>query len=114
MQSALLKVASFNVGSAEDWHNLYARSKWKEKVGRDFTPSQEPSQDLREQLDALFDFKQAEGITKEQVTQAVAAKIDNHLGKLLKEFQPDILCLQELYYRDQDGVRSAHYPLRAF
>lgn len=110
MQPSLLKVASFNVGSAEDWHNLYARSKWKEKAGRDFSPSQ----DLKEQLEALFDFKQAEGIAKEQVTQAVAAKIDNHLGKLLKEFQPDILCLQELYYRDQDGVKSAHYPIRAF
>ncbi|MCE5316913.1 MAG: ankyrin repeat domain-containing protein [Parachlamydia sp.] len=110
MQPTLLKVVSFNVGSAEDWHNLYARSKWKEKAGRDFTPSQ----DLREQLDALFDFKQAEGITKEQVTQAVASKIDNHLGKLLKEFQPDIVCLQELYYRDKDGVKSAHYPIREF
>ncbi|MCE5318091.1 MAG: hypothetical protein LLG04_12130 [Parachlamydia sp.] len=91
-----IRVASFNVGTEGDWLNLASRAKWKEKK-RDNYPS---FNDVKGQQ-ALAEFEKAEGILREQVTKSIATKVDQHLGRLLKDFQPDILCLQEYFYQER-------------
>lgn len=104
MQPLTFKVASFNVGSAEDWQTLYSRTKWMEKAHKDFSSSA----DLKAQKEAFTAFEKAEGITKSTIIQSLADKVSNHLGCLMREFDPHILCLQEYVNA------NTHLPIKQF
>ncbi|MCE5317028.1 MAG: hypothetical protein LLG04_06650 [Parachlamydia sp.] len=110
MQPAMIKVASFNVGSMEEWVTLYSRAKWKEKDNRDFSSSA----DLKVQREALHAFEKREGITKEQACEAFTDKVNNHFGRLIREFDPHILCLQEFVNLEKFKQANAHSSIKTF
>ncbi|MCE5315874.1 MAG: hypothetical protein LLG04_00745, partial [Parachlamydia sp.] len=101
-----IRVASFNVGTVNDWLNLSSKAKWKENKSEDY-----PSFADALGRQALAEMEKAEGINPDQIIKNIAIKVDHHLGRLIRDFQPDILCLQEYFYQ-QKYKDNAHEAIK--
>lgn len=102
-----IKVTSFNVGSPRDWQNLYTRARWKTKKQKDFVAAA----DFKVQQEAFYAFEHGEGISQEMVIQNMPNKIKAHLGALIREFDPHVICLQEYFFQNK-LKDNAHLPIK--
>lgn len=110
MQPVMIRVASFNVGSEDDWYTLFSRARWKEKENKEFTSAG----DIKAQREALRTFETAQGITKDKACQGFSEKAYTYLGRLLREFDPHIICLQEYVFLEKLKQANAHFPIKTF
>lgn len=94
-----LKVVSFNVGTTNDWTNLFVRDQLLQANEWEMNP--DTIGEFPEKFDAFMATHAKEDLPKYQ-----EQKVERHLGSLLDEFDPDILCLQEYYAGEAVAVKK--------